>query len=226
MDRRSAMWTVMAMLLGGCGGGSGPIATVAADPPAPAANAALSPNIACWGDSLTPPFAENLKLLVSGRTVFDGGFYGQTSTFITAQQLADNSMTGWINVLWEGHNNVTQPEAVKADIATGVAHLAPGNARFIVLSLLNNGWTAPRGTPGYDNVMQLNAALAARYPGNYLDVRSWLVAHFDPNNPQDVIDNANDVVPSSLRFDDIHMQNAGSVLVAQRVKQFIDAKGW
>jgi hypothetical protein len=74
--------------------------------------------------------------------------------------------------------------------------------------------------------MQLNADLQALYPDNYLDVRSWLIAHYDPNNSQDVADLANDVPPSSLRYDDIHLRNEGSVLVAQRLKAFIDTKGW
>lgn len=240
MDRRRAMCIGLAALLGACGGGggSGPAVTAAtpgpapppsptpAPTPAPSASTALSPNVACWGDSLTPAFALNLQVLVPNRTVFDGGFLGQTSTYITAQQLADTSMTSWINIFWEGHNNIADPERVKADIAQSVAHLAPGNPRFVVLSLVNNAWQAPKGTDAYWRDLKLNADLAALYPGNWLDVRSLLVAHFDPNNPQDVIDNANDVVPSSLRYDDVHLRNAGSVIVAQAVKQFIDAKGW
>jgi hypothetical protein len=237
MDRRSAICAGLAALVAACGGGGGggaPAPTASSDPgapapapaPSPSSAAALSPNIACWGDSLTPAFALNLQVLTPGRTVFDGGFLGQTSTFISAQQLADASMTSWINVFWEGHNNITDPATIKSDIAQSIAHLAPGNRRFIVLSLINNAWTAPKGTDNYWRDMKLNADLAALYPDNYLDVRSMLVAHFDPNNPQDVADNANDVVPSSLRYDDIHMRNDGSVLVAQAVKQFVDAKGW
>jgi hypothetical protein len=230
MDRRSAICIGVAALLGACGGGGGGSIATNSDAPAPApapsSAAALSPNVACWGDSLTPAFALNLQVLAPNRTVFDGGFLGQTSTFISTQQLADVSMTSWINVFWEGHNNITDPDTIKADIAKSVSHLAAGNRRFIVLSLLNNAWTAPRGTDNYWRDLKLDADLAAQYPDNYLDVRSVLVAHFDPSNPQDVIDNANDIVPSSLRYDDIHMRNEGSVLVAQAVKQFIDAKGW
>src|SRR5438105_1786323 len=124
MDRRSAMWIGVAALLGACGGGGGSTSAVAIDPTAQSANSAASSNVACWGDSLTPAFALNLQLLVPGRTVFVGGFLGQGSTYITAQQLADSTMTNWINVFWEGHNDVTQPDTVKANIATSIAHLA------------------------------------------------------------------------------------------------------
>jgi lysophospholipase L1-like esterase len=41
-----------------------------------------------------------------------------------------------------------------------------------------------------------------------------------------VADAQNDVIPSSLRFDEIHLNNDGSVLVAAKVKEFLDAKGW
>jgi hypothetical protein len=41
-----------------------------------------------------------------------------------------------------------------------------------------------------------------------------------------VIDHQNDVLPTSLRYDEIHLRNEGSIIVAQSVKQFIEAKGW
>ena len=36
----------------------------------------------------------------------------------------------------------------------------------------------------------------------------------------------NDVPPSSLRFDDIHLTLDGYEVVAQKVKELIDARGW
>lgn len=247
MDRRTVIGAGLVLLLDACGGGGSGGAPVAGAPapspsssapspapspapaptPTPTSAASLSPNIACWGDSLTEFFALNLQLLVPGRTVFDGGYLGQTSTVIANNQVADTTMTNWISVFWYGHNNDNDPTTIKADIARSIAHLAPGNNRFIVLSLLNKAQPDElKGTPEYETLMQLNADLAALYPDNYLDVRSWLIAHYDPNNWQDVIDVGNDTIPSSLRYDEIHLRNEGSVLVAERVKQFIDDKGW
>jgi hypothetical protein len=252
MDRRTVIGAGLVLLLDACGGGGSggapvagtpapapsssapspsPAPSPAAAPPPPAPTpitaASLSPNIACWGDSLTEFFALNLQLLVAGRVVFDGGYLGQTSTVIADHMTADTTMTTWISVFWYGHNNDHDPATIKADIARSIAHLAPGNNRFIVLSMLNKAQPDElKGTPEYATLMQLNADLAAQYPDNYLDVRSWLIAHYDPNNWQDVIDVGNDTIPSSLRYDEIHLRNEGSVLVAQRVKQFIDAKGW
>lgn len=245
MDRRTAIWIGVAALLNACGGGGGGDGAVAVTAPSPAppppspapppppppapppSSVSLSSNVAFWGDSLTPAVALNLQVLAPNRTVFDGGFLGQTSTFISAQQLADTTMTAWINVFWWGHNNDTDPATIKADTAASIAHLAAGNNRFIVLSVLNQAKDGElKGQPGYLTILQLDADLAALYPNNYLDVRALLVASYDPNNPQDVIDHQNDVLPSSLRYDQIHMRNEGSVIVAQAVKQFIDAKGW
>ena len=187
----------------------------------------LSANIACWGDSLTVFSAANLQLLYPNRTVFNGGVVGETSTQNAARQMADSSMTAWISVLWYGNNNTTDPASTKTDLAASIAHLVPGNTHFIVLSVFNKATPAEiKGGPVYDTIVRLNNELAQLYPQNYIDMRAWLISHYNPNDPQDVMDVQNDVVPSSLRSDEIHLRNEGSVLVAQRLKQFIDEKGW
>ncbi|MBE7942593.1 SGNH/GDSL hydrolase family protein, partial [Ramlibacter aquaticus] len=196
--------------------------------PTPAPQAAvLSPDIACWGDSLTPPFAANLQLLVGAREVYNGGVVGETSTQIAARETADTDHRDWISIFWYGANNPTEPDQVKADIAASIAALAPGNDRFYVLSVVNVANTD--GEPGgiaYADILQLNQDLAKLYPDNYYDIRSYLVSQYNPALPQDVLDHQMDLVPSSLRFDIIHLNNDGSVLVAQKVKELLDAKGW
>ncbi|MDB5874970.1 MAG: hypothetical protein JWQ07_4412 [Ramlibacter sp.] len=191
------------------------------------ANCGLSTNIAAWGDSLTPPFAANLGVLFPSRMVYDGGISSQSSYDVEARVAADSARHGWISVFWFGHNNDSDPEQVKRDMAAAVATLAPGNDRFIVLSVLNKAIpTELKGTAMYNTILQLNADLAATYPQNYIDIRALLVSHYDPSKPQDVIDFQNDVMPASLRHDVDHLNNDGSVLVATRVQQFINAKAW
>lgn len=186
-----------------------------------------SPNIAAWGDSLTPPFAANLQLLYPTREVYDGGISGQTSNQIAARQVADTGHRTWINIFWYGHNNQTQPAQIKADIAASVATLAPGNTRFLVLAVVNQATALEiRGGADYPTIIQLNNELAALYPQNYLDIRAHLVNGYNPAIAQDVADFQNDVAPSSLRFDPIHLNNGGSVRVAEKVREVIDAKGW
>ena len=159
--------------------------------------------------------------------MFDGSGIAESSTQVAARAIADTARHHWVTVLWFGHNNITDPARIKADIASAIAALTPGNTHFVVVSLDNEA--TPRGIKGgadYPVVMQLNADLAAQYPGNFLDVRSALIRHYDPRNAQDVQDVANDVVPSSLRYDEIHFRQEGSSLAASLIRDFILAHGW
>jgi lysophospholipase L1-like esterase len=238
MDRRAATAVVATFLLGACGGGGGGGTDASATPAAAAGTAApqLSGNIAAWGDSHTsglpdrpdvPGFAVKLRALATGRQVFDGGVAGQTSTQIADRQVQDTAHDDWVTVLWYGGNNETQADRIKADLARSIASLAPGNDRFIVMAVVNS--SAPwerRGTPDYQTIVQLDADLAAAYPQNFLDIRSFLVSQFDPNSAIDVADHADDIPPTSLRADGVHLNHAGYEAVARRVWAFIQAKGW
>jgi hypothetical protein len=218
-----AVLALLALLASCGGGGGGSVDTTGQGGTAPVA---LSSNIAAWGDSLTPAFALNLQVLMPDRVVFNGGVPGETSTQVAMRLLADGDHRNWITIFWAGQNNEDQPAQIKADIAASLAALVAGNSRFIVMSVMNKA-SEPKGTPAYAVIMQLNAELAARYPNNYLDIRSMLVNRYDPNQPQDVIDFYNDVPPSSLRFDaEGHLRNEASLMVAAQVKQFIAQHGW
>ena len=128
-----------------------------------------------------------------------------------------------INVFWIGGNNFFNPDGVKADIASAVGFLSTG--KFVVLGILNAG-SEPAGTPSYDEIVQLNADLAAAYPDNFIDARSILVEGYDPANPADVLDHANDVPPTSLRNDDQHPNDMGYALIAAQVATFIQGHAW
>lgn len=202
-----------------------PPPTTTEPPAAPAAPVVLSSNIAAWGDSLTRGYAPKLALDYPQRTVSNGGVGGETSPQIRVRMVADTDKANWIAVFWYGRNNWQWPEQVLRDIDLSVRALAPGNARFVVLPVLNasNQYT---GTADYNRIMLLNEAIAAAYPSNFLDIRGYLVSLYDPTTPQDVADHANDVTPSSLRTDIVHLTPAGYQRVADRVAQFIAAKGW
>ncbi len=128
-----------------------------------------------------------------------------------------------INVFWMGGNNFYDPAGVQADIARSVAFLSAG--KYIVLALLNPG-SEGNGTQTHAQITQLNADLAASYPDHFIDVRALLVAGYDRSSPQDVLDHANDVPPSSLRNDDQHLNEAGYALVAESVAATIRTRGW
>lgn len=130
----------------------------------------------------------------------------------------------WSSIFWYGRNNYWERQQVLDDVAASVAFLEPCT-KFVVLSVLNGAGEIP-GTWSYIRIKELNDALAAAYPDNFLDVRSYLVSRYDATIPADVTDHANDVVPTSIRFDAIHLNPAGRAMLAQRMKQFLEDNGW
>jgi hypothetical protein len=107
-------------------------------------------------------------------------------------------------IIWSGTNNYQDPVQVQADIAAMVAAL-PSPKHYVILSVINTDdfwvWSTGGQSP-YPTLIALNNALAATYPNNYIDIRSLLVAAYDPTNPQDVIDHGHDIPPSSFRAQD------------------------
>jgi hypothetical protein len=161
-------------------------------------------NIAAWGDSLTAgsggtPYPAQLQNL-NARVIYNGGGGGDTSTQIATRFLADSTHRSWQTIIWAGRDNFTSQATVLADIASIVAAL-PTPKHFLVLSVINGDYSGLEysGQTNYNKIIALNAALAAAYPSNYLDVRVALIAAYNPGNAQDVIDHGNDVTPSSLR---------------------------
>jgi lysophospholipase L1-like esterase len=180
--------------------------------------------VAAWGDSLTAgvggagvSYPTVLGQLIHA-TVFDGGEGGDTSTVIAARMLADPPSFGDVTIIWAGRNNYFDQAQVLADVASMVAALSTPK-RFLILSVLNGSygsWEA-KGGQGYGEIIALNKALKAAYPHNFLDIRSLLVAQYDPSLPQDVIDHANDTPPTSLRSDVLHLNAAGYTFVGQQI---------
>ena len=147
---------------------------------------------------------------------YNGGIGGQTSTQIAARETVDTAHQSWPTIIWAGRNNYTDPTTVEADIASMVAHL--GHSNYLVLSVLNGNFAGESiGGANYNLIIGINNSLAATYGSHYLDVRSYLVSLYDPSQPQDVIDHSNDVVPTSLRFDNIHLNDAGYQDVANYI---------
>lgn len=109
-------------------------------------------------------------------------------------------------VIWAGRGNYEDASQAEADIAATVAAVKQKTSCYLIMSVLNDAspyeW---QGTPNYQAIMALNSALSATYlPGNhYLDIRSALVGLYNPNNPADLLDFGHDVLPYSLRAEDI-----------------------
>jgi len=175
-------------------------------------------NMQTWGDSLTAGDGSTYGTnnypgslaLYSGFRIANGGVSGENSTLIRARQTAASNTWYQPTLIWAGQNNYTSPSTVQSDIAAMVANLATiGNTnRYAVLSIF--GLTNyVKGTANYTIVTNLNANLLATYGQRFVDVRSYLISRYNPTNAQDVIDYNNDVVPSSLRADNQHLNNDG-----------------
>jgi lysophospholipase L1-like esterase len=186
-------------------------------------------NITTWGDSLTAgtgavPITNAypaVLALQSQYTVSNGGVGGETSTQIKVRMLAATNTHVNPTIIWAGRNNYTDTNAVLSDIASMVSALAlKGNTnRFLVLSILNGDYVPydARGGVGYQFITNINAILGQTYGSNYVDVRSYLVSQYNPAIPADVINYAQDIPPSSLRSDNIHLNNAGYAAVANYI---------
>lgn len=171
-----------------------------------------------WGDSLTEgsggtPYPTTLQSLTTF-TVTNKGVGGDTSTQIKTRFLAEPANFGKSVIIWAGRNNYTDPTTVKADIASMVASL--GHTRYLIVSVLNGDFgTYERiGGAGYIFITQLNADLKALYGDKYVEVREFLVSQHN-QTAQDLLDFADDIPPTSLRSDAIHLNSAGYTKVAE-----------
>jgi hypothetical protein len=130
-------------------------------------------------------------------------------------------------VIWVGRNNYPRT-GVPADVAEIVA--ANKTGKYLVMSVLNMA-SEPSGSPAYNDIAACNAVFAATYGARYLDVRAYLIAHgltdagITPTT-QDLADIGNDVVPTSLRSDAIHLNAAGYTIVGAQVWAKLQALGF
>lgn len=130
-------------------------------------------------------------------------------------------------VICVGRNNYSNPTKVLSDIAAMVSLLKPIEKHFLVLPVLNGNYPAEfKGQANYNIIMNLNASIKEAYPRNFVDHRQALINSADLSNPQDVIDVQNDIVPSSLRVDDIHLTSAGYQIKAQAVYNALISNNW
>lgn len=135
----------------------------------------------------------------------------------TAFVPSNGTLNNGFVVIWAGRNDYQDESQVLSDIAAMVASL-PTPKRFLVMSVLNEENDDPNlsqneyaNITGYHDIIALNAALAAAYPHNYLDIRALLVSDYNPANPLDAIDHTNDVPPYSLRAVDIQGMLTNSI---------------
>ncbi|MBY5821499.1 SGNH/GDSL hydrolase family protein [Rhizobium leguminosarum] len=190
-------------------------------------------NIVAFGDSftelayLTDPSEKWTNIVAArlGRLVANAGIGGQTSTQVCDRSIADQNNFDRAHVFFCGTNGPDAGHTVLGDIQAAVAAM-PAGTKFLVLPSFNSS-NEPVGSAGYINKMANNAAVAAAFPDNWLDIRSMIIALQAPGQPyQDGTAYADDVISAALRADGLHLNALGVSLYAGFIGDWIIAEGW
>ncbi|MGO6847986.1 hypothetical protein ACCS84_33200 [Rhizobium ruizarguesonis] len=196
-------------------------------------------NMIAFGDSFTElayltnvnEHWTNILAARMGRLVADAGIGGQTSTQVTDRSIADVNYTDRAHIFFCGTNGPDSGHTVLGDIQAAVAAL-PAGTKFLILPSFNSD-NERVGSGGYNNKMANNAAVAAAFPNNYLDIRSMLIALSLPGGPyQDSAAITNDVMSSQLRYfngtstDALHPNALCVSLYANMIADRLIADGW
>jgi len=185
-------------------------------------NSLESKEIVAWGDSLTQgshsvSFTKFLSLLYSLK-VLNEGIAGETSTEIKNRMVNQTDYFKQPVIIWAGRNNYGDSLTVLSDIATMVNKLY--HSHYIILGILNgDNKNEVKGHSEYNKILAINNKLSTLYGQNYVDIRSYLVSKYNPKIATDVKNFNDDVVPSSLRNDYLHLNDLGNSLVAKKIHE-------
>lgn len=177
--------------------------------------------IYAWGDSMTggagqtsyPTYLSN----ITKYEVTNKGVGGESSTQIKDRMIAEPANYSKSVIIWVGRNNYTFPAIVKSDIATMVSAL--GHTRYLIIGVVNQNTALEYvGQSEWVKITTLNNDLKTLYGNKFIDIRPYLVS-LHTQSAQDLIDFANDVPPTSLRIDLLHLTSAGNAKVADYINK-------
>ncbi len=173
------------------------------------------------------PAASSITISAGTATALGDFYYDWTYTDEnTDVSVVTHSQLDSMNVvIWMGDNNGTTPAETMEHVRVAVEQIKTISKRFVVLTGLTVE-TAVTGTQINDEMLEYNSLVLREYPDNSIDIRSYLMSKYDPNNAQDVIDVANGVHPSSVRIDAIHLNSTGVNHVADEVYRFFSERSW
>jgi len=134
-----------------------------------------------------------------------------------------------IAVIWAGTNDsLANSDEYQSciDYVQNVIDAIPSlEKRYLVLPPFKSA-SFTVGTDTHTQLLAYHTLLKRKYKDRYVPVFEKLVASYNPSIPQDVTDSANGVIPSSLRTDSVHLNDAGYLIVAETVKLQLDRLGW
>ena len=172
--------------------------------------------IFCAGDSITagnsytgPSNVLAYPLFLasdSGWITTNWGAAGQSSSSYRATYSAGSVWFKSPTIIEIGVNDHTQGETDTAWTNTCMTNInwyvtnltGLGNSNFIVWGI-PTGTNEPVGNSTHDVITNFNGMLQSVYGSHYFDSHAVLLTNYNPQNSQDVIDVANDVIPYSLR---------------------------
>lgn len=143
----------------------------------------------------------------------DGGYSLPITLPPETPFIADMAMDDRVIIAWLGRNNAEYPTQVLADFDAVFRRF--GGQKLVMMNPLNGNYPAERATAAdhsrYDYFRQIENTLAEKYPRNFLNIRRKMIdlglgmLGITPTS-QDLIDMADDTVPTSLRppGDNVH----------------------
>ena len=129
-------------------------------------------------------------------------------------------------VIWVGRNNIDEPAAIERDVRAMVDALEPGS-KFLVLGLINAAdKEEQRGSNKYNLIVELNARLRAEFGERFVSIYEALMAAGNNRFAEDQENAKTDITPASLRFDGLHLNDAGQAVVAGAVAKAMATTGF
>lgn len=167
----------------------------------------LSTAISIWGDSLTQGNVDGLGdnypsdlQAYTTRIAHNYGIGGQTSAqILTRFQNNPNSYNDY-TVIWAGRNDISNsvPTATIEANLTSMVTLLPSGGRYVLMTILPRQ-DEPTGSTNANNIATVNSYITSTYTSNYLDIRSLLIADYNPSDGGDTLNHTNGLTPMTLR---------------------------
>jgi len=154
--------------------------------------------------------------------------YTITPAFSTTDAVPDNSIfipdyavsaMSDIQVLWMGRNDASALTGVDLIVDNCIAFIEKPR-RVIVVGVIT-ALAEITGTANYIAIQAHNAKLKAAYPSNYVEgtppsADEMAELRYTPS-AQDIIDLGNNVIPTGMRSDSLHLNTVGYQLFANRI---------
>lgn len=135
-------------------------------------------------------------------------------------------------IIWAGRNDSKKGEEIyktRDYIQLVIDYLNPsdGEKKYLVLSVCNaSSKHESKGSRHYNEILELNKLLKQSFGDHFVDVRSYLVndamkeLSLEPTQ-EDLKEINADCIPTSLRSDDVHLNDNGNKAVAKYLAKII-----